>query len=549
MEHSSLSVKEEKAALMEMKRMKEDAKKYLDWETELDVLKHKRGVVTEQLRVAFDQLDEQRAATFKQEAAAQLGVSMDELVECKLGVSEEMQELLGTLRWRKRLTSECAVAIKMDRGTRRSVTCAGRATSVEAAKALIQSIGPVAVLKKPLDEEQQGLLIGKRGATIAQLQDETGCSLEIKKGSGTVTIAGPAASVAATEALIDELLRDQRRVEITLKFDPEQKGTLLGAKGATINRIQQESNGAQLEVSKGDDGTIRVWGASAAVAKARQALVSLLFLDAKAIQVVEVAGELLDVVIGRGGEKVRKLEAEHSVRIDSSRGEAKTEPAKLKFRGSKEGVQAAVNAVNAVIERERRIEQVVMVESQHVGLLLGKSGGTINAIQSESGAVLDVQKRSSGEGEADSKGGSKGGAQAVTVRGNTAAVQKALAALERVLQYQAECTEEVNVAPAMMPLLIGRGGEEINRIRLETGAAIDVRRSPALATYPTHAHAPRARSFLPPPSSEPRENACLGLLARARVRCRASVTIRAKRTRSRRSSCAGARRRSRRRAS
>ena len=92
MEHSSLSVKEEKAALMEMKRMKEDAKKYLDWETELDVLKHKRGVVTEQLRVAFDQLDEQRAATFKQEAAAQLGVSMDELVECKLGVSEEMHE-------------------------------------------------------------------------------------------------------------------------------------------------------------------------------------------------------------------------------------------------------------------------------------------------------------------------------------------------------------------------------------------------------------------------------------------------------------------------
>ena len=106
-----------------------------------------------------------------------------------------------------------------------------------------------------------------------------------------------------------------------------------------------------------------------------------------------------------------------------------------------------VAAVNAVIERERKVESVLQVESQHVGLLLGKSGATIGAIQKESGAVLDVQKRA----------GAASSSQTVTVRGNATSVAKALAALEAVLQYKAECNEEMIIDPRMMPLLIGRG--------------------------------------------------------------------------------------------
>ena len=52
---------------------------------------------------------------------------------------------------------------------------------------------------------------GKRGATIAQLQEETGCSLDIKKASGTLTIAGPSARVAEADVLIEALLKEQVR--------------------------------------------------------------------------------------------------------------------------------------------------------------------------------------------------------------------------------------------------------------------------------------------------------------------------------------------------
>ena len=45
-----------------------------------------------------------------------------------------------------------------------------------------------------------------------------------------------------------------------------------------------------------------------------------------------------------------------------------------------------------------------------------------------------------------------------------------------MLQYEAEATATIEVRADLMPLLIGKGGEEINRIRQQTGAAIDAER-------------------------------------------------------------------------
>lgn len=45
MERSTLTIKEEKARLQEMKRMKDDAKKAMEWENEFDDIKNKRAQV------------------------------------------------------------------------------------------------------------------------------------------------------------------------------------------------------------------------------------------------------------------------------------------------------------------------------------------------------------------------------------------------------------------------------------------------------------------------------------------------------------------------
>ena len=285
-----------------------------------------------------------------------------------------------------------------------------------------------------------------------------------------------------------DIFETRKRVEVTLRYSAEQKGTLLGKGGATINRISTES-GAQLDLGKDPDCSIRIHGLAPAVAKAKELLEELLFLKAACVQMLEVPGDVVESVMGKGGEKVRRLQSTHKVSIDwlrapgavsDGRGDRRhksgaatrasptpdNEPTKVKVRGSKEGVAAAVREISEIIERERKVEEVVHVQSQHVGMLLGKGGATINAVQKESGALLDMQKKAD-EGSS---------VQLVTIRGNSVQVKRAQAALEAVLKYEAESNEVLVVDAAMMPLLIGKGGEEINRIRSLTGAAIDAER-------------------------------------------------------------------------
>ena len=70
----------------------------------------------------------------------------------------------------------------------------------------------------------------------------------LDKKNSSVAVLGLAAAVESALVQVREIFETRRRVEVTLRYSAEQKGTLLGKGGATINRISTES-GAQLEVS------------------------------------------------------------------------------------------------------------------------------------------------------------------------------------------------------------------------------------------------------------------------------------------------------------
>lgn len=82
------------------------------------------------------------------------------------------------------------------------------------------------------------------------------------------------------------------------------------------------------------------------------------------------------------------IDSNHRLVADKS-----AEVCRFKVRGSVDGVKRAVEVLGKLVERERKVEEWLDVETHHVGMLLGKGGMTINAIQRQTGAVLDVQKR------------------------------------------------------------------------------------------------------------------------------------------------------------
>lgn len=380
---------------------------------------------------------------------------VEDVVEARTPVSEGLRELLSSARWKKKLRTECAVIV---RPTKNSVKILGLSDAVEAASRVIAEIGPVVVRRIGIDDAQVALLIGRKGATIEQLQGDSGCSIEVRRKEKQVVLVGDEAAVAGLEAQINELFTTQRRVDATIKFDPEQKGTLLGKGGATIQRIQSESGGAMLEIGKGSDPTVRISGPYVAVEAARTEICRLLKLDAESVRSVDVPEEVTGALFGRG-DKLRALAAAHGVNIDRTEGGAKV-------RGSRKAVEAAVSELLAVVEANRRVEEYLEIESYHVGMMLGKGGATVQSIQRETGTAIAVANK-----PADGKT-----TQTLTVRGTKAAVDNAMAALEAVLQYKAEAAEVVSVDAGLMFLFLGNGGEELNRIRVETGAAIDVPR-------------------------------------------------------------------------
>ena len=141
MERSSLTIKEEKAALNEMKKMKNDAARAIEWESEFDELNNKRTAVKKEIGERYEALDAHRNVAFRAEAAAQLDVAVADLTDARLTLGDELLELLSSPLWRKRLAAECSVVSRMDRGAKKGIQLVGTAAAVEAA-ALIQSIGP-----------------------------------------------------------------------------------------------------------------------------------------------------------------------------------------------------------------------------------------------------------------------------------------------------------------------------------------------------------------------------------------------------------------------
>ena len=179
MTHSSLSIKQEKAMMMEMKRMKEDNKKNQAWEQEMDEVRTKRSQLQEELRQAFSSLDQNRTSQWLVESAASLGLELESVVEERVAVPEGMVEMLATVHWAQRLKRDHRVCVKADRAPKKedaktgTIRLAGDADAVATAAKFIAEFGEVAVRKVSVDEEQQGLLIGKGGSTIRQLQETT----------------------------------------------------------------------------------------------------------------------------------------------------------------------------------------------------------------------------------------------------------------------------------------------------------------------------------------------------------------------------------------
>ncbi|CAJ1385238.1 unnamed protein product [Effrenium voratum] len=113
--------------------------------------------------------------------------------------------------------------------------------------------------------------------------------------------------------------------------------------------------------------------------------------------------------------------------------------------------------------------RMMHVPSDMAGVLIGRGGEKIKALCRDTGARVEV-----------SKDDAKDGDRTVTVTGASEAVDRAVRAIEEILQserrsnHQPEHKKVMKVAGAFVGMIIGRGGETVKTMSRDSGAKIEV---------------------------------------------------------------------------
>ncbi|RSH91859.1 hypothetical protein EHS25_009229 [Saitozyma podzolica] len=392
-------------------------------------------------------------------------------------------------------------------------------------------------------------IVGKSGATINAIKDDTGAQIDIDKsstdeGKTTVTVRGDKKAIAAAKAAVlavAEQVGDEVTINITI--DPKYHRTLIGQGGQKLRDLIAAAGGPAEGFKQsglvnfpkpGDDTNdqVRLRGDSKVVSKIKEELESQV---AKLKETI-VLGVIVPATqhaskIGRGGSALQDLQRKTgtAVHFPGSRqygsiGEienkdevADADPKDIvKVMGTKEACAKAAEllAGRATPDFSSRSISIpnkyyhAITEQQNLLRSIRNSGGHLTFPQPEparpsvkpsgtNGASLaaktaridlDADEPAAEEGEwevRENYEGSDEGELEWTVRAKEEDLDKAIAVLEQALE-KAKAATHVGLLTGLprsaFPRIIGSKGATISRLRVETGADIQVSKDDDLIT-------------------------------------------------------------------
>jgi far upstream element-binding protein len=336
----------------------------------------------------------------------------------------------------------------------------------ECKAAILELLGEMAreTSTLPIDIGCIPALLARGSALIKQLQSETSTQIEVIRcaasldddddddddGDGDsgsfVKVTGKPDAVALATEKIRPLL-----VEMVESIDISGQGNLggliIGKGGKTIMRIQEESGGAEVQVSR--DGKVVIRGHASAVAKAKEAVQALMDANEEFEEIIDIDEGTAGAVIGKGGSTIRMIEEVSGAKIN-------VEDERVTVTGSAEAVEAAVRAVHAVLDQAEENSDGppdMTIDPDSTGMVVGKGGSMIKQIEQESGAKVQIDRDGS-----------------IRLSGDDEQVEAAREQIEKLL---ASAPVIVEVEEGRMGGVIGKGGETIKKLQEEHGVTIN----------------------------------------------------------------------------
>lgn len=186
-------------------------------------------------------------------------------------------------------------------------------------------------------------------------------------------------------------------------------------------------------------------------------------------------------LIGKQGANIKSLREKHDVDISTQ------ETGKITIQGPQKKAEAAKAEILRLAKQwEDEVNFVIKIDPKYHGMLVGRNGENLQKIQSkvDNSVRIDFPKASKASDDASvadnasEVGGNRAGPSGdeIRVRGPRAKAEKVRDELLSLHQYLVDnsYSATVSVAQEQVASLIGRRGQEMEKLRADTGAQIDV---------------------------------------------------------------------------
>ncbi|KAG8224048.1 hypothetical protein J437_LFUL001125 [Ladona fulva] len=250
-------------------------------------------------------------------------------------------------------------------------------------------------IEVPIYKQFHKFIIGKRGANIQKIRDETQTKIELPAEgveNDVITITGKKENVEEARKRIQKIQNELANIVTEeMSIPPRLYHSLIGPRGKLINSIMEECGGVNIKFpsaeSNSDNVVIR--GPKDDVEKAKQLLNDLINEKQHTEHCVEVRAKAKHhrYLIGRNGAKIRKLRESTGARImfPSDKDEDKEV---ITIIGTKEAVEKAKAELESSIADMDNITQAEMkVDPKHHRHFVARRGEVLSQIAEQFGDV------------------------------------------------------------------------------------------------------------------------------------------------------------------
>lgn len=374
------------------------------------------------------------------------------------------------------------------------------------------------------------LIVGKGGANINDLKDETHTRIDIDRvnqdevkvsdAKVTITITGKKAQVEKARSAMEEINKEvEDTITRTVLVDPAFHRNLIGPGGANIRDIVVKAGGpddASLRArmvrfprAGVDSKEIVIKGPKKVVDKIAKAIEKTVGdVSSQHSEVIKVDKDQVRLIIGRGGSKKAELEATFKITIDIPRAESVDgSEVPVKVLGSPEAVTQAIDEIGKLVRVPdsetvqvprnlhrvvadggsfiRRLKQDFKLSIDHDGHEIPKSNPRPSPAPLKESAAARIDDDQESDANAwsvvENISSTETGDIPWVLKGESVQIGKAKNALAKAVEQARTYTHTgyLVIPSSKHRFIIGTGGSKINSIREASGVKIDVPRGQA----------------------------------------------------------------------